>query len=108
MIRIRQKIKLGGRNWGDVFKLPCVNELKKNSGRVHIFLEPTLTIRPWQQAFISAVKNTERKMSLINANIRATHAVSGDTLVEFDNGLWAIEHDGELPPYITFNEEYQI
>ena len=64
----KRRITFTGKNLNDIFKLPCVQCIRKKEGKPLVVLAHS-----YLQTF------------------RAVAHI-GDTLVEYDNGLWEIEH----------------
>ena len=66
----KRRITFTGKNLNDIFKLEPVYKIMKVAGVLKVFLrsEMLLMLSP------------------------SVVAIPGDTLVEYDNGLWEIEH----------------
>lgn len=78
-MKIKQTIKIEGRNWNDLMRLGCVREIKDTGGVVTVL--------------VSAVYEDGRELAYVDV-VYGTWANIGDMLIEYDNGTWEVRHEG--------------
>lgn len=72
--KIIQEIELGGRNWGEILALPCVDGISKIHNADGVWTDCLVMLRA----------------SRTGDGDSGIAATAGDTLVEFDNHKWGV------------------
>lgn len=83
---MKQKIQITGKNIGDLFKLPCVYEIRK------------CVVMGEHDDFIPSQNLDDCIVGIVHKPLVCmvgTRARMGDWLVEDDNGNWHVEKGGE-------------
>lgn len=95
-MNIKQEITITGKNWNDIFQLPCVVSLVKSEKKgVDVNLDlRTSAVQQKLDKLIKESKMDEFYQTIIN-EMSWGIAWVGDTLVEYVGGLWAVRHNPE-------------